>query len=154
MAARKKAMKKCTLKEFRAWLEGIEEIQPDSWSPDATQWNMIRQKIGSIELEVVEKVIEKRVNVPVHGAPLPPAAGLAPVITPPANPAFTPPDDGWTAPTPPAQPTGSAIPEMTEAAKEALSGKLPTEMIRDIGGKSTTPNIDTSKQPYNSNFGG
>ena len=45
MATRKK---KQTLAEFRAWLDGVEELQPETWSPDATQWGLIREKINNI----------------------------------------------------------------------------------------------------------
>lgn len=45
MATRKK---KQTLAEFRAWLRGVEELQPEAWAPDATQWNLIREKINNI----------------------------------------------------------------------------------------------------------
>jgi len=37
-----------TLAEFRAWLEGVEELQPKGWVPDATQWKLIRNKIKCI----------------------------------------------------------------------------------------------------------
>jgi hypothetical protein len=42
--------KKITLSEFKAWLQGIEEIQPPGWSPTAEQWTMIRKKIDTIEV--------------------------------------------------------------------------------------------------------
>ena len=40
--------KKVTLEEFRAWLSGVEEMQPDDWTPDSTQWRRIRAKIDLI----------------------------------------------------------------------------------------------------------
>ena len=141
MAARKKpVMQKYTLPEFRAWLAGIEEIQPSNWSPDANQWKMIRQKIDNI----VETVIKEKVQVPVQPRVAPqPMPQVAPS-------AFQPQNDGWQAPTPP-QP--SAVPAMTPAAQAALSGKLPKEMVPDVDGKIKTSNIDTSQKPYESNFG-
>lgn len=57
MAAKKK---KITLAEFRAWLEGVEELQPAGWSPTADQWTLIREKIETIKepkAEIVEKVV-------------------------------------------------------------------------------------------------
>lgn len=50
MAAKKKAgrKKKISLTEFRAWLEGVEELQPDDWGPDTSQWQLIREKIDCI----------------------------------------------------------------------------------------------------------
>lgn len=46
--------KKQTLAEFKAWMEGVEELQPDDWCPNAEQWKTIREKIKGI---VEEKVI-------------------------------------------------------------------------------------------------
>lgn len=40
--------KKLSLMEFRAWLSGVEEMQPDDWTPDFTQWRRIRAKIDQI----------------------------------------------------------------------------------------------------------
>jgi len=135
--ARKKATKKYTLNEFKAWLEGIEEIQPNDWSPDASQWEMIRSKI----IAIVPEVIEKKVSV-------------APKETVRPMPQFPPQGMGL----PDAQmgmAAGSSLPapEMTPAAKAALSGNLPKEMVTTPdGGKGSTPNIDTSDGNYDSSF--
>jgi hypothetical protein len=40
--------KEISLIEFRAWLEGVEELQPSDWAPDATQWKLIRDKINKV----------------------------------------------------------------------------------------------------------
>lgn len=37
-----------TIKEFKMWLRGVEEMQPDGWSPSQQQWARIREKIESI----------------------------------------------------------------------------------------------------------
>lgn len=37
-----------TIQEFRYWLEGVEEMQPDDWSPDSRQWARIREKLETI----------------------------------------------------------------------------------------------------------
>lgn len=44
--------KTMTVKEFRVWLEGVEEMQAEDWSPDRTQWLKIRERIDSISDEV------------------------------------------------------------------------------------------------------
>lgn len=31
------------------WLEGVEEMQPEGWSPDKRQWDRIREKINQLE---------------------------------------------------------------------------------------------------------
>lgn len=38
-----------TLSEFRAWLEGVEDMQGPEWTPNLEQWRRIRAKIDSIE---------------------------------------------------------------------------------------------------------
>lgn len=38
-----------TIKEFKMWLEGVEEMQPEGWTPDARQWKRIREKLETIE---------------------------------------------------------------------------------------------------------
>lgn len=43
-----KATKKMTLQEFKAWLEGIEEVQPANWHPTIEQWKLIRDRIEHI----------------------------------------------------------------------------------------------------------
>ncbi len=137
--ARKKAVKKYTLSEFKAWLEGIEEIQPDDWSPDLGQWKMIRDKIAAIQ------------------EPPPPVE--TGIVIPPA-PARPPPRQVQQAPAqlPPSSLTTNTVtgdiptPEMTPAAKAILSGKLPKEMVTDPSGTSKTPNIDTLDGNYESSF--
>lgn len=37
-----------TLGEFRAWLSGVEEMQPENWAPDLTQWRRIRERIENV----------------------------------------------------------------------------------------------------------
>ncbi len=41
-----------TLKEFQAWLDGVEELQPKGWTPDSRQWAKIRKRIANILTEV------------------------------------------------------------------------------------------------------
>lgn len=44
----KNKKKSVTLNEFRAWLSGVEEMQPDDWHPDLGQWRIIREKIDCV----------------------------------------------------------------------------------------------------------
>lgn len=37
-----------TVEQFKAWLDGIEEMQPKNWAPDAEQWKTIRKKINTL----------------------------------------------------------------------------------------------------------
>lgn len=48
MAAKRKKISKQTLSEFRAWLEGVEEISGSDWIPDKGQWKLIRDRIDNI----------------------------------------------------------------------------------------------------------
>jgi hypothetical protein len=147
---RKKAVKKYTLGEFKAWLEGVEEIQPDDWHPDLTQWRMIREKIAAI----VE---------PPKKPSRPPPAAMPPRVTPPPQaPVMQPP--------PQLHPsnlsaitgdTGAPIGDvdMTPAAKAAMQGKLPASATAqpnmagaDTSNRVKTPNIDTMDGSYDSSF--
>lgn len=38
-----------TLAEFKAWLQGVEDMQPANWSPNTEQWKRIREKIDHID---------------------------------------------------------------------------------------------------------
>lgn len=40
-----------TVKEFQMWLSGVEEMQPEDWSPDKRQWERIREKINQLDTE-------------------------------------------------------------------------------------------------------
>jgi hypothetical protein len=50
MAKTKYTKKKAkqTLNEFRAWLQGVEEMQEDGWIPSIDQWKLIRDRIDNI----------------------------------------------------------------------------------------------------------
>lgn len=37
-----------TINEFKMWLQGVEEMQDDNWTPDSKQWARIREKIRAI----------------------------------------------------------------------------------------------------------
>lgn len=37
-----------TIAEFKQWLSGVEDMQPDGWVPNAEQWKKIRAKIASV----------------------------------------------------------------------------------------------------------
>jgi len=142
----KKRVKKYTLAEFKAWLEGIEEIQPDDWSPDVNQWKMIREKIRAI--------VEPKVTEPKDKQPEP-TLTPPPWQPPPRPPQQAIPRSGQI-PDPAFGGQQSALdlgdPEMTPAAKAALEGKLPSEFASPVTNQSTTSIIDTSKKPYDSNF--
>lgn len=41
--------KKRTLQEFKNWLEGLQEFQPDNWVPSSDQWEHIKASIAAIK---------------------------------------------------------------------------------------------------------
>lgn len=51
----KKTGKKQSVKEFKAWLEGVTEFQPTDWCPSAEQWSTIKEKIGNLQDEIIVK---------------------------------------------------------------------------------------------------
>lgn len=141
----KKKNKKMTLNEFRAWLDGVEELQPDNWGPDAKQWKLIRDKIDSI----IES--QPMMEAPVrtfHEQPAP-AAPTHMVDTPrPTGPRVVPGGSAL-----------DAVVDVTPEAQAALSGKIPTggsnappALTLSPDGKIKTPAIDTSDGEYNSAF--
>jgi len=134
MAATRKRKIKQSLKEFRAWLQGVEELQSDEWCPNFDQWKLIRDKIDGI---IEEKVVVEKTAVP---APAPAYNNAPPVYNVPAPalpPGFQPPP-----------PVGGFVPtdvEMTPAARQLLDPAA-------NGGKAVTPNIDTSDGNVSSPF--
>lgn len=152
--ARKKQTKKYTLSEFKAWLDGIEEIQPADWHPDANQWKMIRDKINAIVVPPPPKPAPA-IQPGQH------MAGPGPVITrqpsPPQS-AFDPPVGNGTPGTSMLDTSAAPTPAMTPAAQAALQGKLPkgdalpAEMSVNATQATKTPNIDTMTKEYESGF--
>lgn len=150
-ATRKKTTKKpkpVTLSEFKAWLEGVEELQPEGWHPDASQWELVRDKMLSIIEPEYDAVPVPKQQAPVHTNPQP-----APVQ--PYNEVVE--DMPQIIPGPPMQ--SSALPmdvepaniSMTPAAKAMLSGR-PLPGTPGPDGKVKTPNIDTSNGSYTTSF--
>jgi len=113
---KKRIKKKYTLKEFQAWLNGIEEIQPDDWHPDLEQWKLIRERMDNIITEVREKIVEVEVEVQPPHVMYP----AAPISTPPVYPPID---------TPPPLIPPVIVPanNMTPAAAAALQGEMPKD---------------------------
>jgi hypothetical protein len=147
MAARKKVKKKITLSEFKAWLEGADDFHGKDWAPTGEQWKMIREKIDSIEEpkpEIREVVKEVSVQQTRPAAPAPAPAevpALPPNVPPP------PPVSGGV-------PAGEVIKgsSLPAAAQPAIPSAMPQPSAEAPGGRSTTPNIDTSDGNYKSGF--
>lgn len=155
---KKKIKKKYTLREFKAWLSGIEEIQPDDWHPDWDQWRLIRDRMDNIVADVQEKIIEREVEV-IKEIPIPvPVPSQA---APPAPSALAPPGP----PVPPVPPP--LIPQvvlpdagMTPAAAAALRGELPKDpmaeakLVHRLPNDPAAANPEAPGTPYVSTFAG
>lgn len=125
MAAKKKRV---TLNEFKAWLDGVEELQPDDWTPTADQWKLIRTKIGNIKEDAPVAIQQTHQNVPqTHNR----------VASAPTIPGFVPPPDV------------GGIP----AGEIAMSPEAKAMMKPGPDNKQKTPNIDTTDGQYTSSFG-
>lgn len=119
MAAKRKRI---TLSEFRAWLQGVEELQPKGWSPNTEQWKLIRDKIDAIT-ETKTQVVE-------HSSP---NTVAAPVFRPnmprPTGPAFIPP--------PPPVPGGVPADAIVTGVAPRLGNLPPAEGMGGPGGPSS-----------------
>lgn len=122
-----------TIKEFRMWLQGVEEMQDAAWVPNPTQWRRIREKIDTIvDDEPVQQPAPQQVN---YGYPVPPT-GISlgndiPVQAGPSGLAATP----RLPPMPTSPPPGGLF----------ATPETPTIPVR-------TPNIDTTNGNYQSSF--
>jgi len=121
MADEKK--KKLTVKEFRMWLEGVEEMQPEGWTPTETQWRRIREKIDQVQDVVVAPPAVQEIPMMPGTMALPPSGN--PLESMNIDPSRFPP------------------PSLPPGAPFARGDGLPTK----------TPSIDTSGgQGYKSSF--
>ena len=159
---KKKPIKKrqYTLKEFQAWLTGIEEIQPDDWHPTLDQWKLIRGRMDGIvaDVEIVEREIEIPVPVPVPVQP-PYGPGQATPVIPPQMPTHmvtTPPP---TAPVNNGSPPPPVVPQhdISPAAAAILRGEMPSGDVAPGQPTHKLPNdptvgTDDPGQPYASTF--
>ena len=118
--------KKISLTVFKAWLQGVEELQPKGWYPDKQQWMLIRKKINNIESEHVSP----REHVTTYQHISQNNIETVPKIN---------------APEIPSEFDNVEITEPTSEVKSLLAdGQKP--------GTHVTPNVDTSDGNYKSSF--
>lgn len=141
--------KPLTVKEFRIWLQGVEEMQEANWTPSPSQWKRIREKLELVNdaqpvgLKPVGPVY--RNNEPPM---LPPGFPVPPMY---ANPGAGDPPPAAAgpsslAPVPPVPP--AAPPRQVRT----LNG-LPVTLASGNGQTAKTPDIDTSHgKNYNTPF--
>ncbi len=124
---------KQTLAEFRAWLSGVEELQPEEWSPSSEQWLLIRARI--------DKIIDPEPEI-IHitGA----ALGTNSKPEQPVTPGFV-----------PAPVVGGVPPDvLVESGHAPANLPAPATEMPQPGGapRSVTSNIDTTNGNYESGF--
>lgn len=140
--AQSNAPKTISVKEFKMWLQGVEEMQASDWTPDANQWARIRAKLDLIE----ETASASQQYFAPRGDP------NFQAVFPPMNP--NPPSPSGTGVV--AAPSSLNVPQTPArpARSVVTPGGLPVAL--STGGTPTpakTPDIDTSRgKPYNSNF--
>lgn len=134
-----------TIKEFKMWLRGVEEMQDDSWCPSPTQWKKIRAKID----EITEQSNSFQQPTPI-GEPLYPTTqryvgeynGMPPAV--PSN--FGTPVPGLAS-----SPMGSFQPsQIPPPSRPAAPASFPTSDNPSV--PVHTPNIDTTNGTYESSF--
>lgn len=126
--------KKITVQEFKAWLEGVEEMQPEGWHPTKEQWEIIREKIKLI-VDTPPQTKETKRSVP----PPPPGFHPAPVPPPPPQQPL---------PTPAIQTEQSSVIDQA-LKKEALEKQKAPPFATDPKKPVKAPDIDG---PYESSF--
>ena len=56
--------KQISIKDFKMWLQGVEEMQDENWTPSPSQWKRIREKIDSINDNVGNQQSKFTTNTP------------------------------------------------------------------------------------------
>lgn len=130
-----------TLGEFKAWLSGVEEMQPRGWVPDASQWKTIRSKFE----DIVEGPAPVRTAAPVDYNPANPFEREARISRPLSG--FTPPPTML----PPQQPIELPNPNRPVETPN-LMPDVSTPEGKKMVGRVKTPNIDTSHGNYTAAF--
>lgn len=117
--------KSITIKEFKMWLQGVEEMQEEGWTPSTSQWKRIRDKIDQVSEDQV--VVGSTGPVLYRGADnMIPRPGPSVVV--PAHP--------------------SAL-EVAPQPRGPVGG---APVATEPGTAVKTPNIDTSRAKYQTPF--
>jgi hypothetical protein len=133
--ARKNVKTSLTVTDFRSWLEGVEDMQGDDWSPSLEQWKKIRSKIELLEEVDLEEIISS-----VKTATVPTPTQTTGYINTPQGPI----------PRPAPFPTAPSFLE-DPAAQPKLTTVMPSRP-NSIIGSSKTPDIETSGGEYTGAF--
>lgn len=127
-----------SLDKFRAWLEGVEEMQAENWCPSIEQWTKIREKIDSIQ------------DIPDHPIPRPTAApmnGYQPPMPIPNQPQFNGESQFDQVPTKRA-PRQQQMTTLPSEIHQPITDGVPTQLEPGSGPQD----IDSSDGNYTTNF--
>jgi hypothetical protein len=116
-----------SVREFKMWLQGVEEMQEPNWIPTSAQWAKIRDKINCI---TDEPPVQQQAAAPLRLAS-PPAISQVHTNAPPNMPVA------------PAGPSSLSMPPRPAMPPNAMFGGI---------GAIKTPDIDTSGKGYESGF--
>lgn len=133
-----------SVNEFKNWLSGVLDFQPDDWVPDHGQWNKILSKINQLEEHVVPPVPEV---APVVSAPQPKAASPVNRNPRPVGPL----DQQAKVPLPEAPPKEKHVVVKQTSQPQVIQGEdggriINTGKVHEMG------IIDTSDKEYSSSF--
>lgn len=127
-------MNQLTITEFKYWLEGVEEMQSEGWTPDQRQWKRIREKIDAIVEQ--ERLMSGYPQPTQFQQPMPqpmPQYTQQPRVENVAPSAFN--------------------PEFSLPANVLINQTPPNTLFGNPdAGPSKTPNIDTTQMGYETSF--
>lgn len=140
--------KKLSVKEFKMWLQGVEEMQEENWTPDARQWSRIREKID----QIADAPAANENYVAYRAVPAGGNAAFPPTVFPPLD--GTPPvSPGAGAPVP--QPSAlNSTPTLPQPPRTAVTPSgMPVALSNNPSKPAKMPDIDTSNgKPYTTPF--
>lgn len=115
---------KITVRDFKKWLKGVEDMMGDEWAPSVDQWIKIREQIGLLEQEAP---IQRQSEY------VPPIPGRPPINTQPVA------GSSLDIPAPSLRPPAPAVANPNKGAP----------MVQD-GATTITPNLEAGE--YNTPF--
>lgn len=146
---------KLTIHQFKAWLEGVEEMQEEGWTPSPAQWEKIRSKIA---------ILCENIEQQQAAAPQVPAVPMASFAQPAAQIQSAPPQFPAHNPRPLDNINPNAVTQQSSLTEEVVQRQRAPAQPRQAPAMQSpnnsssgepqivTPNIDTSDGNYKSGF--
>jgi len=141
--------KTVSVSEFKNWLTGVLDFQPEDWVPDSGQWEKILNKI--MQLDERSGVPDNRPVAPVEAAPVisTPQTKQAPAARNPRP--VGPMDQQPAVPLPEVKPREKHVTVQKSSSPQVIEGQDGNRVI-DTGTVHKMGNIDTSDKDYTSSF--